>query len=142
MQTGLPGSISGFGEAENGTLYAVSLGGTVYKVILSAVLPLNLLSFTGSRVNDYNELRWKTASEQNLRKFILEYSNDGSRYNFAGEISATGNQQYSFRHYTNETGKLFYRLKAEEINGQISFSPVITINAANDRNIRIAPTSI
>jgi glucose/arabinose dehydrogenase len=30
IQSGLPGSISGFGEAENGDMYAVSLSGTLY----------------------------------------------------------------------------------------------------------------
>ena len=37
MQTGLPGSIVSFGEAEDGTLYSVSLGGTIYTVVLSAI---------------------------------------------------------------------------------------------------------
>jgi glucose/arabinose dehydrogenase len=143
MQSGLPGNISAFGESENGTLYAVSLGGNVYKVNVTTVLPLSLLSFSGKKQTGYNELKWNIAASQNINRFIIEYSSNGNNWFFAGEVAAlnqAGNQSYYFRHYTTETGKLFYRLQIEENNGAITYSPVISINGKEAGSIKIFPT--
>jgi glucose/arabinose dehydrogenase len=143
MQSGLPGNIVSFGESESGTLYAVSLGGMVYKVDVITVLPLSLLSFSGKKQTDFNELKWSIAAPQNINHFIIEYSSNGSNWLSAGEVAAmnqTGNQQYSFRHYTVERGKLFYRLQIEDNNGAITYSPVITINGGEAGGIKVFPT--
>jgi glucose/arabinose dehydrogenase len=143
MQSGMPGSISSFGESENGTLYAVSLGGNIYKVDVTTVLPLSLLSFSGTKQTGFNELKWTVAASQDINRFIIEYSSNGSAWNVAGEVTALnqpGNQQYSFRHYTSETGKLFYRLQIEENNGTSRYSPVISINGKEDAVIKVFPT--
>jgi glucose/arabinose dehydrogenase len=145
MQSGLPGSISAFGESENGTLYAVSLGGSIYKVNVTTVLPISLLSFSGKKQNGFNELKWNVAASQNISRFIIEYSNNNTGWSSAGELVAlnqTGNQSYTFRHYTTETGKIFYRLRIEENNGSITYSPVISINGKETGSIRIFPTII
>ena len=143
MQTGLPGSISAFGESENGTLYAVSLGGSIYKVNVTTVLPLSLLSFSGKKQIGFNELSWNMASSQNINRFIIEYSNNGTNWLSAGELIAlnqAGNQHYVFRHYTTETGKLFYRLQIKENNEAITYSPVITLTGKEDGTLKVFPT--
>jgi len=48
QQSGLPGSIVGFGEAENGDLYALALTGTLYKVGTTNVLAVTLQEFTAA----------------------------------------------------------------------------------------------
>jgi glucose/arabinose dehydrogenase len=145
LQPGLPGNISAFGEAENGTLYAVSLNGQVYKVNVTTVLPVTLLSFSGSRKQGFNELQWKTASEENLGRFIIEYSTDGRNYQYAGAVAATGNlsgSDYTFNHYTTETRKLFYRLRIEELSGEERLSSVISIGVGDGALVRVYPTVI
>ncbi len=142
-QSGLPGSISAFGEAENGTLYAVSLGGSIYKVDVTTVLPLSLLSFSGKKQSGYNELKWNTAASQNTRRFIIEYSTNASDWRMAGEVTAvnqTDNQQYNFRHYTAETGKVYYRLQIEDHNGAVTYSPVITVSIKEAGGSKVFPT--
>ncbi len=144
-QPGLPGSISAFGEADNGTLYAVSLSGSIYKVDVTAILPVSLLSFSGKKQAGYNELKWTIAASQTINRFIIEYSSDGVNWLSAGEVAALNqpdNQLYNFRHYTLETGKLFYRLQIEENRGGITYSPIITINSKEDGSIRVFPTIV
>lgn len=144
-QGGLPGNISSFGEAENGALYAVSLGGTVFKVDVTAVLPVTLISFTGNTKEGYNELLWTTTAEQNMRRFIVEFSIDGRNFQTAGDITALnmpGENNYVFRHIINESRKIFYRLRLIDGNGSDRFSTVITI-AGNDVNtVKVFPTVI
>ncbi len=145
MQTGLAGSISGFGEAENGTLYAVSLSGGIYKVVLSMVLPQSLLSFTGIKMNGFNDLNWKTTEEQHIRRYILEYSTDAVYFQYAGEKTANnqpGTHTYNYRHFITDTRKLYYRLKTEEMDGSASYSRVISIDGGRDGTINIAPNLI
>jgi glucose/arabinose dehydrogenase len=144
-QSGLPANISSFGEAENGTLYAVSLGGTIFKVDVTSVLPVSLISFSGAKQAGYNELKWNTAAVQNVNRFVIEYSRTGAAYITAGEIQAinqTSDRQYSFRHYNPEPGKLFYRLRIEDNDGAGNYSPVITVAGKETGSIKVFPTLI
>ena len=78
VKTGMPTGIASISEAANGTLYAVSLtGNTIYKITIPVVVPLSLISFSGKAFQDYNELKWITESEQNMNKYVVEYSTDG-----------------------------------------------------------------
>jgi glucose/arabinose dehydrogenase len=144
-QAGLPANISSFGEAENGTLYAVSLGGSVFKVDVTAILPVSLVSFSGTKQTGYNELKWNTASVQNTNRFVIEYSRTGTNYFTAGEVPAinqTSDRQYNYRHYNAEQGKLFYRLRIEDNDGSVTYSPVITIAGKETGSIKVFPTLI
>jgi glucose/arabinose dehydrogenase len=144
-QVGLPANISSFGEAENGTLYAISLGGTVFKVDVTAILPVTLISFSGTNQTGYNELKWNTAAAQNVNRFVIEYSRTGTAYLTAGEMQAinqTGDRQYSFKHYNPEPGKLFYRLRIEDNDGAVTYSPVITVAGKESGSIKVFPTLI
>ncbi len=144
-QGGLPGNIAAFGEAENATLYAASLGGTVYKIDVTSVLPVVLVSFNGNNRDGYNELRWTTTGEQNLRRFIIEYSLDGRSFQAAGEVVAQntpGNNNYVFRHTISIDMRIFYRLRLLDENGSERFSSVITLSAASDNTVKAYPSVI
>lgn len=144
-QAGLQNGISGYGEDESGELYVASLfSNTVYRVVVTGVLPVTLLSFNGSKQGGYNELKWITSDEQNISRYIIEYGLDGISWTSAGQTTAlnqAANQQYSFRHFTTETAKLFYRLRIEDNRGQINYSPIISINGKAGL-IRVFPTII
>ncbi len=146
IQGGLPGNISGFGEAENGTLYALSLGGTLYKVdTLTVVLPATLLEFTAKAFKGYNELRWKTTNEQNLAGYEIEYSFNGVDFVTAGNKLAengTGDNHYSFQHTITGFTRLFYRLKIKDMDGRIKYSAILTVDKKTDALVKIYPMPI
>ncbi|MEO6723300.1 MAG: PQQ-dependent sugar dehydrogenase [Ferruginibacter sp.] len=149
VQTAMPVNIVvGFGEGEDGTLYAVSQAtNTAYKVVASGgvVLPITLGSFSGIKSSGYNELKWKTAEEQSTARFYVEYSKDGISFTRAGTVPANRNaagSNYTFRHYTNEPGKIFYRLAIQEDNGSVSYSDVINLSGNFEKLVRIYPTVI
>jgi glucose/arabinose dehydrogenase len=140
--------VVGFGEGEDGTLYTVSqTENAVYKVVASGgvVLPVTLVSFSGMVSSGYNELKWKTSTEQNTAKFNIEYSTDGSSFTKAGTVLATGNgngSDYAFKHYIGNQNKIFYRLAIEEVNGAIKYSSIISLSRRGDKKIRIYPTIV
>ncbi len=139
--------VVGYGEAEDGTLYAVSQAdNTLYKVVATGgvVVPVALKSFKGLANNGYNNLQWQTAFEQNTARFHIEYSRDGSLFTRAGSVAATRNangSSYDFRHYTDNKTDIFYRLAIENDNGSVAYSSIIKLNGTRN-NIRIYPTVI
>lgn len=147
FQDNLPGNISGFGEGNDGELYAISRSaGTLYSIIdVNAVLPVSLVRFTGSYFAGYNELKWTTVYEENTKKFIVEYSTNGRNYLPAGEVLSTlssSGDSYSFKHHTNNTGLLFYRLRIMDIDQSARYSPVISISSRGEAGIKLYPSVI
>ena len=145
MQTGGQTGISSFGEAPDGTLYAISqFSGTVYKVILTGALPVKLISFSGKRIDDISELSWNTASEQNTARFRIEFSSTASNFQNAGLVIASRNpngSNYSFQHRFNSNSDLYYRLAIEEDDGQLAWSSIIRLSSRK-KGIKIFPTII
>jgi hypothetical protein len=64
-------------------------------------------------------LTWKTASEQNLMQFEIEYSDDGRYYRNLGFIPARNSINgdfYEFEHPVSYNDSAFYRLKIVDKN--------------------------
>lgn len=146
FQDNLPGNISGFGEANDGEMYAIARStGTIYSIIQTNVLPVSLVRFTGSINTGYNELKWTTAFEENAQKFVVEFSTNGVDYTTAGEVLSTSRSNgdsYSFKHFTSNTGLIRYRLRMVDIDQSSKYSPVISLNSKGNREIKIYPTVI
>jgi len=131
LQAGLPGNIDGFGEAENGDLYSLSRNGTLYKVITSSVLPVTLLDFSATAFTGYNEIKWRTANEQNVSFFEIEFGSDGINFTVAGRINAINippSNNYSFRHTISLFTRLYYRLKITDKNGRVTYSDTVSLD--------------
>jgi glucose/arabinose dehydrogenase len=144
-QTGGQTGISGFGEAPDGTLYAISqFTGTLYKVIVTGALPVKLISFSGKRNADISELSWKTATEQNTARFRIEFSITTGSFQNAGIVVASrdpNGSNYSFQHRFNSNSDLYYRLAIEEDDGQIAYSSIIRLSF-HKKGFKIYPTLI
>jgi glucose/arabinose dehydrogenase len=142
-----PWFIVGFGEAEDGTLYAVSQGtGAILKVVATGgtPLPVTLTGFSAQHFNGYNELKWKTVTEQNTARFIIEFSTNRNSFTRAGEVVASRNENgsdYSFRHYTSLSSTIFYRLAIQDDDGSLKYSSILRIPGAVE-GLKIFPTVI
>jgi len=101
-------------------------------VIVSAVLPLQLLSFTGSYTGSANRLQWTTASEINTAYFGIEHSTDGLHFSTLNNIKATGNgvatTTYQFDDSSNTSGIQYYRLQMTDRDGQYVYSNIVYLN--------------
>jgi glucose/arabinose dehydrogenase len=147
-QTGLQNGIAGFGEAENGDLYAASQAtGTVYKVAATGGTPLPVLltSFSVKHFLKYNELTWSTGFEQGTSRFHIEFGTDGNNFSRAGSIAASRNSNgsnYSFQHKIMMTTNLYYRLGIEDDNGSIRYSSILKVAFAAIDSIGVYPSLI
>ena len=100
----------------------------------STVLPVNLQSFDASINNCVSKINWRSNTEDNLKSYSLEYSNDGTKYNSFYEVNAKGNNSsYSTEHSAAE-GKVFYRLKSVDFDGKYEYSKIIPLNIICNKN--------
>lgn len=109
--------------------FQMSFGGT--STLNCTTLPIELISFTGNKENNYNNLFWTTASELNNDYFILERSVDAFEWVEIGRINGAGNStytlNYNFKDYNFNFGVNYYRLTQVDYNGQREQFNIIAI---------------
>ena len=102
----------------------------------SAVLPIELLSFSGQQQEESILLRWKTASEENNDFFTLEHSLSGYNFKELAKIDGDGNaitsNDYRFVHLDPTVGTNYYRLSQTDFDGTTTIEDVIAINFNSD----------
>ncbi|MFQ3599625.1 MAG: T9SS type A sorting domain-containing protein, partial [Chloroherpetonaceae bacterium] len=95
-------------------------------------LPVELTNFGFRKVDAGIELRWTTTSELNNAGFEVERKSQGATWNTLGFVRGNGTtteaQSYSFLDRT-ASGKVQYRLKQLDFDGQFEYSPVIEVDA-------------
>jgi glucose/arabinose dehydrogenase len=134
QQTNFPANVVTFGDAEDGTLYASSLGGTIYKVVASVVVPVRLISFEGENAGIKDVLNWRIAPDPSLQLFEIEQSADRTRFIKIGETAAGSPESYSFNADVLP-GDRYYRLRIKYSTGSIQYSDIIKISAKDKNNI-------
>lgn len=104
---------------------------------IQGIIPVELISFTHSIVDNGVMLNWKTATETNNAGFSIERSGDSENYQEIGFIGGRGTttepQSYSFIDETVEAGKYYYRLKQIDYDGKFSYvgEVLVDIGAPN-----------
>ncbi|MCS6990157.1 MAG: T9SS type A sorting domain-containing protein [Chloroherpetonaceae bacterium] len=95
-------------------------------------LPVELTSFGAQVLNDGVRLSWTTASELNNAGFEVQRSTNQANWTTLGFVRGAGTtteaQSYSFLD-ASATGRVFYRLKQIDFDGQFEYSNVIEVNA-------------
>lgn len=110
----------------------------------SPLLPITLVSFTGSLVNENSaQLNWVTASELNNDYFTVERSADAIDFTSLAVVQGAGNSNQTINYSTLDksplSGLSYYRLKQTDFNGQFSYSNIVHIEAAQS-NFEIVNT--
>jgi Secretion system C-terminal sorting domain len=107
----------------------------------NTILPLQLLSFNGSKQANRTLLNWKTANEQNTKSFELESSTDGRNFIKITTLNAAGNGSHTYS-YTDASiykDKVWYRLKMLDADGKFTYSSVVLMNQSTNQPITIYP---
>lgn len=96
------------------------------------ILPLELSSFSGMSQGCTNILDWTTAVEVNTRYFEILHSPDGNEFKMLDAVKVAGTStqinHYSFSHAVTSP-RSYYKLRTVDINGDVSLSEIITVNA-------------
>ena len=95
-------------------------------------LPLVLSQFYGQKQTSKVVLQWQTTSEEGVKQFVIERSNDGKAYKAIGTVAAAGNsaitQKYSFTDGSPfASANNYYRLLMQDADGNYKYSKILII---------------
>jgi hypothetical protein len=95
---------------------------------LPVVLPVLFTEFNATCTENKVQLTWKTAQEQNSRRFDIERSEDGIRWTVVATVAAAGNSniesKYSFTDNDPITDGL-YRIGEYDSDGKAQYTSTI-----------------
>lgn len=100
-----------------------------------------IYQFSATHLNGFNEIKWQAVSEEDTKKFIVEYSNDGVNYQSAGEVTpVTG--IYTLKHYTLDPGTFSYRIRMEKKDGRYFTTNSFLLAGIEARPVKLYPTIV
>ncbi|MBN8865474.1 MAG: T9SS type A sorting domain-containing protein [Sphingobacteriales bacterium] len=110
----------------------------VTATVLTGTLPVHWLGFSARQQAQGILLSWSTATEEGSKHFDVEHSTNGSSWSRVATIAASGNsttvQQYEALHASPASGSNYYRIRQIDADGKHSFSKVVLIAVATNRN--------
>ncbi len=110
--------------------------------IIPAALPVKFVNLEATAVDNKTALlKWKVAEQLSVKKYVIERSDDGVIYKVVGNVAANNSiYDYSFYDNTILQKNSFYRIKAEDVNGHITYSNTrLVLFNSKDNKLVITP---
>jgi hypothetical protein len=133
------GSVSGANR-----MYSIWFKSFTYSAPLKT-LPVKLVSFDATLTkNNKVDLKWTTATEENVSHFVVERSTDGINFSDAGLVFAVGNSTQKINYsLTDDISNvnatvIYYRLCSVDNDGKFTYSEVRIIRTSKDANSNVA----
>lgn len=110
------------------------------------ILPVSITNFKAYKKNDGVQIEWSALNEMSVDHYEVERSTNGINFTSLGAIKAINNS--SIANYTKldsspAQGKNFYRVKAIDKNGKISYTAIATVIIGSDKtSITIYPNPV
>ncbi|HNQ68801.1 MAG TPA: T9SS type A sorting domain-containing protein [Bacteroidales bacterium] len=100
------------------------------KSLKSFPLPVELVEFSASCIDNSVKISWKTLSEVNNDYFTIEKSSNGKDFFEIHRTNGCGNcnQPISYEYMDNSDNNNFYRLKQTDFDGSVNYSEIIYAN--------------
>ncbi len=93
--------------------------------------PIELTNFEAQLVDGVVEIRWETATELNNDFFTIERSGADRQFEAVGQVEGAGTSDETLRYsYVDQGamgGRMYYRLKQTDFDGQFSYSPIVEV---------------
>jgi len=109
------------------------------------ILPIELISFTGTASGSLLELNWVTAREEDFSHFVLEMAtNNGfsELASLAGAGSTSVGGSYRYAHKAEQTGAHFFRLRQVDLDGSFALSSVVALSATQAATAKVYPNPV
>lgn len=109
-----------------------------------STLAVDLIGFTGKHQSNYNSIHLELAANQQIKQLVLQKSIDGISFFDAGDFAQSSENGIStnfiYKDFAYYPGATFYRAKILELDGNLSFSPIIKIvDEWKGKNVKVSP---
>ena len=98
-------------------------------------------SITASLRNNTVALKWETLTEIDLKKFVIERSADGAVFSIISEQTALAANYTGYSYEYNDVNPLtavsFYRIRAVDRDGKISYSAIVRISNSSGAGLKL-----
>ena len=126
------------------TFSPFSLGSLVW---WSNPLTVKFINLQAQEKNGQVKVEWGNIAETGVDKYFVEYSTDGRRFDEINNTTARKNNgertDYSWWHTTPANGVIYYRIKAVEFTGDVSYSHVVRLDLnKNNSGITVYPNPV
>ncbi len=105
--------------------------------ICNSVLPIELMMFEASVLEQTVKLEWLTASELNCDYYNIQRSENGIVFNDLEYVSGMGNSNSNVRYFFVDekplNGQSYYRIQQVDFDGTESLSDVISVDFSADQ---------
>ncbi|MEM9325103.1 MAG: DUF2341 domain-containing protein [Bacteroidota bacterium] len=118
-----------------------------HTVFPSVALPVELISFEGTREENGVLLQWSTATEIENDYWTVERSLDGNQFEVITTLAGNGTTEtrvdYEFVDTRPLAGHLYYRLQQTDFDGSFSYSPIVLVEdgVARSPQVSVSPNS-
>lgn len=114
-------------------VWVTSFGNGLKLGVQFVVLPVKLISFSGSRDNDHIILQWVTSNEDRGDQFEIERSIDGLHFEKIGTVISRGSTNNQYRFTENIIAPvLHYRIKIVAAAGNHFYTNIIAFKNNNN----------
>lgn len=124
-------------------VYASNVSGAISGCVIATigVVPVRLSNFSAFSSGSSCMLTWSAASETGAVKYTIQKSADGRNFgdvaSIVGKQSAVNN--YSYNDITLTRGTSFYRIKAVEVSGSITYSEIAMVKSQSEFGFSVYP---
>jgi hypothetical protein len=118
------------------------------KLILAQKLPIHLVNFTATQIDDRVLLQWSTASESDTKGYYVDrmkkVDNNWKEIGFVSGHSLIKQEKYSYVDEKPLSGFNYYRLRQIDFNAHEEYSNIVKveINFSNNNELFIAPNPV
>lgn len=108
------------------------------------ILPVRLISFTGSLHENNGLLLWKYADGREVASTELQHSTDGRNFGKLTVINSSNANDYTYTHNNLTSGPHYYRLLMKDNMGKVSYSQTVLLIAGGNITVitGIRPTMV
>lgn len=125
-------------------IYASSTAGATSGCVIATIgiVPIKLFNFS-AKVEQGNicTLKWTTSQETNAVKYSIQKSDDGRNFTDIASLKGTllTTNSYSYKDAIAKNGTFYYRIKAIELSGSITYSEIAQIKNESAIGFSIYP---
>ena len=115
-----------------------------YTIVFGASpLPVKAINLTATASNNKVSINWSVAGESNITNYKVERSANATNFEELATVSPTTSHNYSYVDATTPSGAgVYYRIKATDKAGAVSYSNVVKLSTVNRSPLTVAPNPV